>query len=116
MEEPFDGKTLWDVTIEVQVVVLAKTREQAERIANDESYEITRKIDRSMIAGSPCEITITGKKRWAIPADWDDSEPYGKSNGKTCKEIVAEIDEYRRVHPTQAELEAAGQQVLSGCK
>lgn len=115
MDEPFDGQTLFHVSFEVDVVVLAKSRKDAERIAKEDWYDISRDCDPDATA-TLCEITIAGKKRWALPADWDDSEPYGKHGGKTCKTIIEEINEHRRTHPTQADLEAAGQQVLSGCK
>lgn len=116
-DQPFDGKTLWHVTLEVEVVVLAKTRQDAEALGRDEWRDISGDCDPD-VSASPCEIPISGKKRWSIPGSWDRSEPYGDDEGMTCGQIIEAIEEYRNrpMPPTAAELEAAGQGVLQGCK
>lgn len=116
MEQPFDGKTLFNVTIEIDVVVLAKDRRAAELLARDEWHEISQNIYPPDATATPCEVSINGKKKWSLSAAWDDSEPYGDKDGKTCKQIIEAIEEYRKAHPSAAELEAMGQQVLTGCK
>lgn len=115
-DKPFDGKTLFCVTAEIEVMVLAEDRHAAERLANDEWDEISNNISDPDFAASPAEITICGKKRWAVSADWGGSEPYGDKDGKTCQQIIEAIEEWRKSNVTAAELEAAGQEVLPGCK
>lgn len=114
-DKPFDGKTLFHVTIEVDCVVLAEDRRKAERVAKDAMYEITNYSEPD-VAAAPCEVTISGKKRWSLPADWYDTEPYGDKDGKTCQQIIDAIEAWRKENITAAELEADGQQVLEGCK
>lgn len=106
MDEPFNGKKLFTVGVEIthEMIVLAEDEEEAEMIAK-ESFD-PWEIDKD-------SAWFDVSETYGIPAGWIGAIPFGSQDKHTCEQIQAAWNEYETMRPpTLAELEAAGQQRL----
>lgn len=79
---------LYEVAIVYNVVIAADDCDDAINIARTTKNYI-------VIECEPTDFEICDDitKQSQLSIDWEDEVPYGNSNGRTCKEILAENDE-----------------------
>lgn len=87
-------KKLFTVSLDVEAVVAAESKEEAKQVA----YDNWREIQKGTLQ-SPEDWTCCREGNWWLPADWEnDSVPYGEDGDKTIAEYAAE-EKARRAAP-----------------
>lgn len=107
LEHPFQGRKLFNVEIQREIVVLAADESEAIEIAKRQSG-CGGGIEWNDADYSALET------EW-LPKGWTGAIPFGAGNDKelTCGEIIDAVEDYERsLSPTKAELESMGQQRL----